>query len=125
MKTISNIKPSTILDLGNNSYHYNYNIVEKEQLSSLEAEPSIIFEYNTVLCYGKPSQSDIIQYVIKSIYDESEELNLINRYNSYQLGVLVDTQYKTDYETFLSNIKNIKEMVKKDWNEYINNLNKM
>ena len=119
MKSNSNVRPPIILKLGDGSYHYNYNIhevpVQAEPAQEGETpEEKTAFEYDTVLIWGEPNKDKCTKAVLRSLRDETEEFNLINKYNSFVLGISTDQADKKDYEDYLTEVQSIKDMVKRD-----------
>lgn len=117
MKSNSDVRPPIILDLGNGSYHYNYNIQEVEAPADPIQEgegPKRGFEYDTVLIWGRPNKDSVTKAVLRSRRDETEEFNLINKYNSFVLGISTNPADKAEYEAYLAEVQGVKEMVQID-----------
>ena len=89
MKSNSNDRPPILQDLGNGSWHYNYNITEVD--------------------YDK-----CVKAVLRSRRDETEEFSLINKYNAFVLGLSTDEADKTEYENYLKEVLAVKAMVRAD-----------
>jgi hypothetical protein len=117
MKSHSNVRPPIFQDLGDGSWYYNFNITEVPEVTEENdesGEEKTAFEYETVQIWGNPNYIDIVKSVIREKYDESEEFALINKYNSFALGISSNVKDKEEYETYLIETSNIKAMVKKD-----------
>lgn len=117
MKSNSNVRPEIIQDLGNGSYHYNYNIVE-ENVADEEVGEKTVYNFDTVQVWQKPTYENLTKAVIRSELDETEEFSLINDYYAAQLGIETDEDRKAkaeaDYKAHLSRVAEIKAMVKGD-----------
>jgi len=118
MKSNSNIRPAAIEPLGNGAYHYNYNIVERQEIDPETGEVRTVYDYDTVKVWNEPTYAKLVKAVIRKRLDETQEFNIINEYNAGVLGVITDkaakdeaTQAYKDYLTFLAETK---AMVKKD-----------
>lgn len=115
MKRIQdNQKPPTILKLGNNKYYYNYNIEEKEYIDE-NNNLGNMYSYIQVKLSGIPNYSDCIKAVIREYISSDEELSLINKYNSYQNGIINDPSICSEYLNYCKLVAEIKENVKKDF----------
>lgn len=117
MKSNSNVRPAIIQDLGNGSFHYNYNVTEKK-IEDEEVGEKTVYDYDTVQVWEKPTYENLTRAIIRSEIDETEEFSLINDYYAAQLGVETDEDRKTkavnDYKAYLAHVKEIKEMVRAD-----------
>lgn len=117
MKSNSNERPPVLLDLGNGSWHYNYNItevaVQPEPTASegTEQEPRIAYECDTVAIWGRPDYDKCVKAVLRSRRDETEEFSLINKFNAFVLGLSTDAADKTEYENYLKEVLAVKAMV--------------
>ena len=125
MKSNSNDRPPILQDLGNGSWHYNYNITEVEIQSEPmaetegEQEPAArkAYDYDTVEIWGRPDYDKCVKAVLRSRRDETEEFSLINTYNAFVLGLSTDETDKTEYEAYLSEVIAVKAMVRADLQE--------
>ena len=118
MKSKSNIRPSIIEPLGNGAYHYNYNIVERQETSRETGETTIVFDYDTVKIWDEPTYDKLVKAVIRATFDEMQELSIINEYNAGVLGVTTDKTDKEDakkaYKDYLTFVAETKAKVKAD-----------
>lgn len=119
MKSNSDVRPPCLLDLGNGSWHYNYNITEVETPAEQGDETAdetvrISYDYDTVLIWGTPNEDKCIKAVLRDRRDETEEFNLINKYNSFVVGISTDESDKTEYEDYLREVSSVKAMVYTD-----------
>lgn len=117
MKSSSNVRPDIIQDLGNGSFHYNYNIVE-EKVADEEVGEKTVYNFDTVQVWEKPTYENLTRAVIRNEVDENEEFSLINDYYAALLGLETDSARKakavTEYKDHLSRVIAIKTMVRAD-----------
>jgi hypothetical protein len=113
MKTHSTTQPPILLDLGDGSYHYNYNI--EEVPGETELDP-VSYQCDTATVWGKPTKQSIVRAIIRANYDGSEEFEIINDYHAHVLGVSENEEAVTKYEAFLQWKEEIKSMVEADLN---------
>lgn len=117
MKSSSNVRPDIIQDLGNGSFHYNYNIVE-EKVADEEVGEKTVYNFDTVQVWEKPTYENLTRAVIRNEVDENEEFSLINDYYAAQLGLETDSARKTkavtEYKDHLSRVIAIKTIVRAD-----------
>jgi len=118
MKTFSNHQPATIEKVGDGTHYYNYGIKQTERPREDEQEPAQEFEYQSVRIYGELTAENILKAVLRERRDEAEEMDLVNRYNSYVLGISDNEADLTDYQAYLQEIKQTKEMVQVDLDAY-------
>lgn len=122
MKSNSNDRPPILQDLGNGSWHYNYNIseveVRPEPMAVAEGEQAPAarkaYNYDTVEVWGRPDYDKCVKAVLRSRRDETEEFSLINKYNAFVLGLSTDEADKEEYEAFLTEVMAVKAMVRND-----------
>ena len=117
MKSNSNVRPAIIQDLGNGSFHYNYNVTERK-IEDEEVGEKTVYDYDTVQVWEKPTYENLTRAIIRSEIDETEEFSLINDYYAAQLGIETDEDRKTkavnDYKAYLAHVADIKQMVRDD-----------
>lgn len=117
MKSSSNVRPDIIQDLGNGSFHYNYNIVEEKVVDEVVGEKTV-YNFDTVQVWEKPTYENLARAVIRKEVNENEELSLINDYYAAQLGLETDSTRKakavTKYKEHLRRVIAIKTMVRAD-----------
>lgn len=117
MKSNSDVRPAIIQDLGNGSFHYNYNVTERK-IEDKEVGEKTVYDYDTVQVWEKPTYDNLTRAIIRSELDETEEFSLINDYYAAQLGVETGEGRKAkavaDYKAHLSRVMAIKAMVKGD-----------
>lgn len=117
MKSNSNVRPAIIQDLGNGSFHYNYNVTERN-IEDEKVGEKTVYDYDTVQVWEKPTYENLTRAIIRSEIDETEEFSLINDYYAAQLGIETDEDRKkkavNDYKTYLAHVAEIKQMVRDD-----------
>ncbi len=125
MKSTSDIRPATIQPLGNGAYHYNYNIVERQETDPETGEVKTVYDYDTVKVWNEPTYEKLVKAVIREMLDETQEFNIINDYNAAVLGVITDSTKKAEakaaYKEYLTKVADIKAMVKADLEGNISN----
>lgn len=118
MKSSSDIRPAVIQPLGNGAYHYNYNIVERQETDPETGEIKTVYDYDTVKVWDKPTYEKLVKAVIREKLDETQEFAIINEYNAGVLGVITDTSKKQEakqaYKDYLTFVAATKAMVKAD-----------
>ena len=118
MKSSSDIRPAVIQQLGNGAYHYNYNIVERQETDPETGEIKTVYDYDTVKVWDKPTYEKLVKAVIREKLDETQEFAIINEYNAGVLGVITDTTKKQEakqaYKDYLTFVAATKAMVKAD-----------
>ena len=118
MKSSSDIRPAAIQPLGNGAYHYNYNIVERQETDPETGEVKTVYDYDTVKVWDKPTYEKLVKAVIREKLDETQEFAIINEYNAGVLGVITDTTKKQEakqaYKDYLTFVAETKAMVKAD-----------
>ena len=117
MKSNSNVRPAIIQDLGNGSFHYNYNVTERK-IEDEKVGEKTVYDYDTVQVWEKPTYENLTRAIIRSEIDETEEFSLINDYYAAQLGIETDDDRKakavSDYKAYLQHVADIKQMVRAD-----------
>lgn len=114
-----NAQPEKIQQLGNGTYYYNYDIQSKQvQVNDIETEElheETRWDYIQVHLRGVPDYKKCIEAIIRAYITLEEELAIINKYNSYQLGVIQDSSATSEYYEYVSLVATIKTNVKKDF----------
>lgn len=114
MKSISNDRPAVFQDLGDGSFYYNFNIQEIDRTEE-DGSTQKTFECETVHIWGEPTKDKCTRAVIRDRRDETEEFNLINRYNAYKLGLSTNQADENNYLDYLAEIAELKNMVDRDF----------
>lgn len=114
-----NAQPEKIQQLGNGTYYYNYNIQSKQvQVNDIETEElheETRWDYIQVHLRGVPDYKKCIEAIIRAYITLEEELAIINKYSSYQLGVIQDSSATSKYYEYVRLVATIKTNVKKDF----------
>lgn len=113
MKSHANSIPPILLDLGDGSYHYNYNI--EEVPGETELDP-VSYQCDTVTVWGTPTKQSIVRAIIRENHTESQEFELINDYHAHVLGICESEEAVGRYIDFLEWKESIKAMVENDLN---------
>lgn len=116
----SNIKPNSIEKLSDNSYYYNYIIGEDNvQVEKPNSEvPTIETRYYYLRSYlsGAPNYKEAIVSIIRQYVSVDDEIALINKYNTYNLGLDTDQTACNEYEDYCLLVSDIRKKVKEDFN---------
>lgn len=122
MKSFSHNRPDTFQKVGDGSHYYNYGITEAQQpeIDPQEEGASLppVFEYESVRIFGELTRDNITKAVLRERRDEAEEMDLVNRYNSYVLGISDNQTDLADYQAYLQEIIQTKTMVQTDIDAY-------
>jgi hypothetical protein len=113
MKSNSDVRPPVLLDLGDGSWHYNYNVKEVP-VTTESGEDKTAFEYETVHIWANPNYETLANAVIAEHYSPSEETALINKYNAFTLKLSIDPTDKENYEAYLNDVAELKAIIKYD-----------
>lgn len=122
MKSNSDIRPETFINLGDGSWQYNFNVQEREVPveGGEEGETRTVYDYESVIVWGYPTFDKCVKAVLRDRRDETQEFNLVNRYNAYVLGVSEDEADRNDYIAYLREVKDVKAQVERDIEEFGN-----
>ena len=116
MNTVSsNIKPSAIEQLGNNTYYYNYNITSEQKINE-NGEQETVYNFIQVHLTGIPDYKDCVKNIIREYVSQTEEFDLINSYNKIQITGEKDSEDMKKYTDYISLLDKIKTNVKRDFN---------
>lgn len=112
-------EPLKIEAVGNGNYLYRWDIQEETTTShgDSEDESETITQYSCeeTTIHGEPTYDKCVEAVIRHNLSVEQEFALVNKYNSYNQGVIQDANVVREYEDYLSTLKGIKNMVKKDF----------
>lgn len=81
MKSNSNVKPIAIFDLGDGSFHFNYNIIEVELNNEGVIQKS--YDYDTVHV-NNTNYETIVSTMIHEKYSIDDELSILRQRNEKQ-----------------------------------------
>ena len=117
MKSSSNNRPATIEQVAPNRYRYNYNVreVEKEeQGADGQTVSTTAYDYDFVEFGGQPDRATITRLIIREEKSETQEFELVNRYNAVMLDIEDDETAINDYKAWLTRVAEVKAMVAAD-----------
>lgn len=122
MKSNSDIRPETFINLGDGSWQYNFNVreIQVPVEGGTEGETRTAYEYESVIVWGYLTFDKCVKAVLRDRRDETQEFNLVNRYNAYVLGVSEDEADRNDYIAYLREVKDVKAQVERDIEEFGN-----
>lgn len=111
-------KPKAFEPVGNGDYLYHWDIKE-EKVQMPDGTDDHVTERTQFSCletviHGQPEYNKCIEAVIRNSYTSEEELAMLNKYNSYQTGIISDDSIISEYEQYLQFVASTKEMVRKD-----------
>lgn len=108
-------KPNKTESLGNGFWYYNFDI-QQEEIEGInskgEQQIQNGYSYIPIRISGQPTYEKCVKAVIQEYIDTTQELDLINSYNSYQLNI---NDNNSKYEEYLQLVKEIKEKIRKDF----------
>ena len=115
----SNIIPTTIENLGNGNWYYNYDIKsEKVELPLQEGETvpkeEIRYNYIKIKLSEKPKYKKCVELLIREFITQTQEFDLINSANKAILSGAKSSEDITKYREYLDKVEEIKEKVTKD-----------
>lgn len=114
MKSNSNNRPATIEQVAPNRYRYNYNIreVEKEeQMPDGKTETRTAYDYDFVEFSGQPDRATITRMILREEKSETQEFELVNRYNAVMLDIEDDETAVEEYKDWLTHVAAVKREV--------------
>ena len=115
-------KPDSFQKLGNDTYYYNYNIVETQAYSNEQVDGQqtevlkTAYIFLQVLLYGQPDYKDCVQAIIREYLTQDEEFDLINSYNAAVVAGETSSVDITNYKEYLALLTSIKTNIKADFN---------
>ena len=114
MKAHYSDQPPVLQNQNNGSWLYNYDIMSVIQTDPQTGIESTSFQCNQVIIWGEVTKKKAKQAIIESEILADDEKKLINDYQAFNIGLLIDVKYKNSYLSFLARRKAIKEMVDND-----------
>lgn len=104
--------PSNTEAVGNGDYFFRWDI--QEEIIERDPEMGDITQYS---CYevtvsGEPTYDKCVRAIIRANYSEDQELAMINKFNSYNNGIIEDNTIIEEYKNYLSFVAQTKEQVK-------------
>ena len=115
----SNIIPTTIENLGNGNWYYNYDIKSEKVELPLEEEEAvpkeeIRYNYIQIKLSEKPKYKKCVELLIRKFVTQTQEFDLINSANKAILSGAKSNEDITKYREYLDKVEEIKEKVAKD-----------
>ena len=80
MKSNSNVRPAIIQDLGNGSFHYNYNVTERK-IEDEEVGEKTVYDYDTVQVWEKPTYENLSTKQVAAVMQV--EVDTLNRTSGF------------------------------------------
>lgn len=116
MKSYSNDRPSTFVDLLDGHTHYNHNVVEENRPADINGGESTgkQFVYETTDVVGELTYDNIVAATIADKYTITEELALTGKYNDVMLEISNDEGDVEAYKNYRLDVLAIKAMVRAD-----------
>lgn len=115
----STIKPAVIEKLGNGAYYYNYKITEKvvevEDQETGEKHQETRWDFIQAYIKSQPDYRDAITAILRQYISADEEMALINKYNSFKMGITSNYGASAEYEEYCKLVAEIKAQVKADF----------
>lgn len=113
-------RPKALEAVGNGDYLYHWDIQEETVQTMQGGSEDPVTERTQYSCleaviHGDPTYDKCVEAVIRNNYTSDEELAMLNKYNSYQTGIIADDSIVTEYEQYLQFVAATKEMARKDF----------
>ncbi|MDR1416569.1 MAG: hypothetical protein LBJ57_04010 [Prevotellaceae bacterium] len=105
MKSNSDVRPPILLDLGDGSWHYNYQVREV-QVTRESGEEKAAFEYETLHVWGKPTYEKLVPMAVAEQYSPSDEISLVNK------GI--EDKENPEYVAYRAWVAEVKKIIKND-----------
>lgn len=107
------IMPGYTEAVGNGNYLYRWDI-QREEIERGDGMEGTVTQYS---CYevtinGRPTYEKCVGAVIRASYTEEEELAMINKFNSYNNGIIEDGSIVDEYKEYLRFVADTKKNVK-------------
>lgn len=117
----STVTPSSIEDLGNGNWYYNYDIQSEEvERPSFEDNESSTTEteynYIQIKLPNRPTYKECVEGIIREFITQSQEFDLINSANKSILAGDTNGDAVVKYQEYLTKVEEIKEKIKQDFN---------
>lgn len=109
------VMPEAITNLKDGTFYFNFNVdvVERENINGNKEK---VYKFNYIHIIGNQSYTLCVRSLIRAFISESEEFDIINSYNRYNLGLTEDKINLDNYIEYLHKVENIKEIVKQVFN---------
>jgi hypothetical protein len=114
------ITPSSMEDLGNGNWYYNYDIQSEEvERPSFEDNESSTTEteynYIQIKLPNRPTYKECVESIIREFITQSQEFDLINSANKSILAGDTNSDAVVKYQEYLTKVEEIKSKIKKDF----------
>ena len=116
-------QPKNIEAVGNGNYLFRWDIKEEQIERGEELGTITQYSYLEAVIDGIPDYSKAVSAIIRKNYNADEELALINKFNSYNQGIIEDATIVEEYKEYLSFVAETKSMVKEILNKENNKFN--
>lgn len=106
--------PRAFINLGNETWYYNYDPQEIETVSSGDEEREVPqrYSYIQIKFRGKPEYKKCVELIIREYVTQSQEFDLINSANK---ALLAKEEIPQEYMEYLDLLEEIKTKVKADF----------
>ena len=105
MKAFYDQQPERLTIDNDGTYVFRWNIVE------ITEEERTQWQCDEVRCSGNPDIDKVKLAIIRDSYDADKEFSIINKYNSHQLGVIVNPDAVDNYTDYLNFLKQIDDVI--------------
>ena len=105
MKAYYDQQPERLTIDNDGTYVFRWNIEE------ITEEERTQWQCDEVRCSGNPDIDKVKLAIIRDSYDADKEFSIINKYNSHQLGVIVNPDAVYNYTKYLNFLKEIDDIL--------------
>ena len=105
MKAFYDQQPERLTIDNDGTYVFRWNIVEITEKERTQ------WQCDEVRCSGNPDIDKVKLAIIRDSYDANKEFSIINKYNSHQLGVIVNPDAVDNYTEYLNFLKEIDDIL--------------
>lgn len=98
MKSNSNIRPASLLDLGDGNWHYNWNITEGVREDE-QGNETPDFNYDTAFIAGEPTVPKIVAAVVHEAYTDEDISMMTALHQAAATGICDEPE---GYDEYLS-----------------------
>ena len=111
-----NGKPSIFKKDNDGSFIYRYNIEPEMGINEGEIEEiQIGWKCREIRIWTQLTKSELKKAIIRSIIDDTKELDIINAYNKHIIGIKIDDTAVDTYKEFLQLIEDLDAMLISDF----------
>ena len=105
MKAYYDQQPERLTIDNDGTYLFRWNIEE------ITEEERTQWQCDEVRCSGNPDIDKVKLAIIRDSYDANKEFSIINKYNSHQVGVIVNPDAVDNYTKYLNFLKEIDDIL--------------